>query len=310
MSEKRWTLLLLGDESSSVRQFSVSRRAVKASLAAATLLVVTVLGAAAYLAAEGSVRVRAELLRSENRALTSRLQRIRSRVGELESRIGSLSETSSHLRTLAGLEPVDSEILEVGVGGPGSPAGPEEDPLWSMDREVGETVFAVEYDVGALERRARLLSASLSEATDSLRAHRQLLRSTPSILPAAGLLSSRFSQARYHPIHHRPLPHEGVDISAEKGTPILAAAEGTVTRARWVSGYGKVVEIDHGYDFVTLYGHASELLVREGQEVRRGDVVAQVGGSGIATSPHVHYEVRVGGRPVNPMNYVLDGSVP
>lgn len=309
MSEKRWTLLLLGDEKSSVRQISVSRRTVRASVTGALVLVLTVLGAAVYLAVEGSARLRAESLQKENQVLTSRLQDIQSRVGELETRFGSLSETGSHFRTLAGLEPIDSEILEVGVGGPGA-RSPADDPLWSIDPEAGSMTFAVEYDLGALERRARLLSESLGEATDSLMAHRDLLKSTPSILPTAGVLSSRFSQARYHPIHHRPLPHEGVDISAEKGTPVLAAAKGTVRRARWASGYGEMVEIDHGYGFVTLYGHASKLLVREGQEVERGDVIAQVGRSGIATSPHLHYEVRIDGRPVNPMNHVLDGSIP
>lgn len=309
MSDRRWTLLVVGDEASSLRQVSVSRRTVQALAAGAAVLVVAALGAAAYLAVEGSARVRAEQLEAENRALTSRLEEIQGRVGDLESRLGSLSERGSRFRTLAGLDAIDSEVLEVGVGGPGA-SGPEEDPLWSMDPEAGKTAFAVEYDLGALERRARLLSESLGEATDSLAAHRELLKSTPSILPTAGLLSSRFSQSRYHPIHHRPLPHEGVDISADRGTPVLAAAEGTVIRARWVSGYGQMAEIDHGYGFVTLYGHASKLLVREGQEVKRGDVIAQVGGTGIATSPHLHYEVRVGGRPVNPLNYVLDGSIP
>ncbi|NIP59406.1 MAG: peptidoglycan DD-metalloendopeptidase family protein, partial [Gemmatimonadetes bacterium] len=112
------------------------------------------------------------------------------------------------------------------------------------------------------------------------------------------------------PIHHRPLPHQGVDIAAEKGTPIMAAAKGTVITATWVSGYGQTVEIDHGYGFVTLYGHGSEILVRRGQKVERGDVIARVGDTGITTSPHLHYEIRVGGQPVNPLNYVFAASIP
>jgi murein DD-endopeptidase MepM/ murein hydrolase activator NlpD len=102
----------------------------------------------------------------------------------------------------------------------------------------------------------------------------------------------------------------GVDISAPRGTPILASADGRVVRAAWVVGYGNTVEIDHGFGYMTLYGHASKLLARVGQRVRRGDVIALVGSTGIATSAHLHYEVRVNGRPQNPSNYILPGIVP
>ncbi|MFP3948031.1 MAG: M23 family metallopeptidase, partial [Longimicrobiales bacterium] len=92
--------------------------------------------------------------------------------------------------------------------------------------------------------------------------------------------------------------------------PILAAAKGRVVTARWQSGYGETVEIDHGFGYVTRYGHADKILVQEGQEVERGEVIAQVGETGIATAPNLHYEVLVGGQPMNPMNYVLSGGVP
>lgn len=309
MSDKQWTLLLVSDDEPSLRQYRVSSTALRVGAAAGAALVLLLAAAVIYLLVEGSARLEAERLETENRELAGQLEEVQGRVGVLESRMASLAEKGERVRTMAGLEPIDSEVMEVGVGGPGSDT-PEEHPLWSVDPDIGRTAFAVQYDLSALERRARLLSRSMGEAGDSLRAQRDLLRSTPSILPTAGLLSSRFSRARYHPIHHRPLPHEGIDISADRGTPILAAAEGKVTRARWVSGYGQMVEMDHGYGFVTRYGHASKLLVREGQEVERGDVIARVGETGIATSPHLHYEVRVGGRPVNPMNYVLNGSIP
>jgi murein DD-endopeptidase MepM/ murein hydrolase activator NlpD len=132
----------------------------------------------------------------------------------------------------------------------------------------------------------------------------------PSILPTAGFLSSRFSTSRQHPIHHTPLPHEGIDVAAPQGTPILAAAKGTVVFAGRRAGYGLMVEIDHGFGYVTRYGHASKLLVRPGQKVNRGLVIAQVGSTGYATSPHLHYEIRVGGTPRNPLQYVITGAVP
>jgi murein DD-endopeptidase MepM/ murein hydrolase activator NlpD len=113
-----------------------------------------------------------------------------------------------------------------------------------------------------------------------------------------------------HPIYNRPLPHEGIDIAAPKGTPIYATAEGRVIKAGWIVGYGLTVEIDHGYGYTTLYGHASKILVRRGQTVDRGDVIAQMGSTGIATASNLHYEVRLHGVPQNPMNFVLPDVVP
>lgn len=309
MPSDRWTLLLVRREDEPVRQITLSPRAVRLALAGVGIAILAFVGLSVAVGAGAPAHLEAERLAEENAALTQELQRIRSRVAGLEDRLSDLSDKSSDFRMLAGLDQIDEEVLQVGVGGPGT-ATPEDHRLWSVDSTLSKEAFAVSYDLNALERRARLLSESLDEATDSLKAHHDLLESTPSILPTAGLLSSGFSSSRMHPIHHRPLPHEGIDLSAPPGTPILAAAEGRVTWAGRKAGYGLMVEIDHGYGFVTRYGHSSKLMVREGQSVERGDVIAQVGSTGIATSTHLHYEVRVGGKPVNPMNYVLRGAIP
>jgi hypothetical protein len=309
MTGDRWTFLVVRGETSPVRQYSLAPKSLLwaggAILAAGLMLVVLVLG----LAFDGVTRYEARQLEASNQALTRELARLQDQVGGLEGTLTELATRDAQLRTLAGLDPLDGEVLQVGVGGPGG-LTPESHPLSDVDPELGAQAFAVEYDLKALERRARLLAESMDEAADSLAAHRDLLESTPSILPAAGYLSSRFSRSRNHPIFHQAMPHEGVDVSAPRGTPILAAAKGRIVRSGWVSGYGQMVEIDHGYGFTTLYGHASKLLVRVGQEVRRGDIIAQVGSTGIATSAHLHYEVRLNGRAQNPMNYVLPGVVP
>lgn len=309
MSRKRWTVLLVRDDRDGVRQYSVHPKWVRRAAVAGVVLAVVVVAAAVHLAIGGDAKLRAERMETQNRLLTAELEAMRGQVEQLESRVATLSEKSSRFRTLVGLEPIPTEVLEVGIGGPGT-ATPGANPLGETDEELGEAAFAVGYDLDALDRRARLLSESLGEATDSLMSHQDLLESTPSILPTAGQLSSHFSRSRYHPIHHRPMPHEGVDIAAEAGTPILAAAKGRVVEAEWKSGHGLMVEIDHGYGFRTRYGHASELLVQEGQEVQRGDVIAQVGGTGLATAPNLHYEVLVDGRPTDPLNYVISDALP
>ena len=309
MTEKKWTFLLLGDDQQGIRQITVSPRVIRMALGGVSLFTLVFVALAALLAFNGAAFVQAQHLAAENDVLSQELDNFRLEVNNLESTLAKLSEEDSRVRLLAGLDAKDEEILEVGIGGPGM-ALPESHPLWSWDSVMSKAAFAVEYDLNALERRARLLSESLAEASDSLMAHNELLQSTPSILPAAGVLSSRFSASRFHPIHHEALPHEGIDISAPFGTPILAAAKGVVTFAGWMAGLGNTVEIDHGFGYVTRYGHASKLLVREGQEVSRGDVIAQVGSTGISTSSHLHYEVRVGGKAVNPLNYVIGTVLP
>ena len=310
MSQKNdLTLLLLGENQEGIRQFTVSPRVVRwiaGGFGAFSLFVLVVAG---FLLFSGGAFVRANSLARENALLSSELRQFRSRVDGLEETIAHLGEQDSRFRRLAGLDAMDEEILEVGVGGPGS-GTPEGRPLWALDSALSNEAFTVQYDLSALERRARLLTASLSEASDSLSSYEDVLAATPSIWPTAGVLSSRFTTSRVHPIYHRALPHEGVDISASRGTPILASANGTVTFAGWKSGLGNTVEIDHGYGYVTLYGHASKLLVRRGQKVERGQVIANVGSTGISTSPHLHYEVHVGGVAVNPMNYVIQRVLP
>lgn len=309
MTEKRWTLLVVGDEHTPVRQYSLSLRGLRILLGVAGLGVVVLAALALFVALDGASRLQTHRLQASNEALTQELVAFQDRVEGLEDRLARIQDQDARFRTLAGLDPIDPEIMEVGVGGPGL-GDPESHPLREVNPEASEAAFALSWDLEALERRARLLSASLDEAHDSLQAHHDLLESTPSILPTTGWLSSRFSQSRMHPVHNRPLPHEGVDISAKKGTPIFAAAKGRVTRAGWVAGYGLTVEIDHGYGYTTLYGHASKLLVRRGEQVARGEVIAQVGSTGITTAPNLHYEVRINDQPQNPANFILPDVVP
>jgi murein DD-endopeptidase MepM/ murein hydrolase activator NlpD len=132
-----------------------------------------------------------------------------------------------------------------------------------------------------------------SHFTDAPIWHGQLIR------PVAGRITSGFGN-RYHPILHQYRMHTGVDIGAPQGTPIHAAGAGTVILASYVRGYGNCIIIDHGDGLTTLYGHCSALAVSEGETVSQGQVIAYVGMTGLATGPHLHFEVRRNGVPVPP----------
>ena len=119
-------------------------------------------------------------------------------------------------------------------------------------------------------------------------------------MPAQGPITSYFGY-RYHPILHFTRFHAGVDIGAPWGSPIVAAGDGRVVGAGWGGGYGREVEIAHGDGLVSLYGHMSQIIAQPGSFVRRGELIGYVGSSGLSTGPHLHFEVRQGGTPVNPL---------
>ena len=124
--------------------------------------------------------------------------------------------------------------------------------------------------------------------------------------PVRGAVSSGYG-LRSDPFTGGSSTHEGIDISTSRGEPVLATADGTVLLSGWAGEYGRAIEIVHNDRYVTLYGHLQETLVEQGQVIRRGDRVGLVGSTGRSTAPHLHYEVRVDGRPVNPLEYILEG---
>jgi murein DD-endopeptidase MepM/ murein hydrolase activator NlpD len=144
-------------------------------------------------------------------------------------------------------------------------------------------------------------SAQFGALADSLAHDVEQLARIPLILPTVGRVSSQFALRRYHPIFHITRPHEGVDIAAPMGTPVIAPAAGIVVTTTTRTGYGLFLEVDHGRGIVTRYGHLSRVLVHVGQAVTRGQLLANVGSSGISTGPHLHYEIRVAGEVVDPL---------
>lgn len=151
--------------------------------------------------------------------------------------------------------------------------------------------------VGPAVPRHRQVAGQTRSAAPSADDMRALQASGGFVWPARGVITSRFGwRYRRH--------HNGIDIASPRGTPIYAARDGVVEFAGWRGGYGRVVYIDHGAGIVTVYGHASALLVRTGEHVKRGQLIARVGCTGVCTGSHLHFEVRVAGRAVNPLGYL------
>src|SRR5690554_6098044 len=178
-----------------------------------------------------------------------------------------------------------------------------EERLNNTNKLIAEIREILNSNLEFVEKELEKSEERLEKLYADLKAFNKELDYTPTIWPVYGRITSGFGY-RIHPISRKHDFHRGIDISARKGTPIRAAAGGRVVRANFYGGYGWTVIIDHGYGYRTLYAHNRNLVVRQGQYVSKGQVVAYSGDSGNTTGPHLHYEVHVNGKPVNPTTYL------
>lgn len=284
-ADRRWTIMLVPNGCEAARTITISSRAIKraARLTGGAAFLVAVLVGAAF--------TRSSISAGQPKAPSHAFQ---VRLDGLLDTIETIAHRDEQIRLLAGL-PEDSVAALL-----------TEHPT---DSSVIQRQGVADHpSLDILIRRANSLAASFAEVSDTLSQHAERLSHIPSIMPTAGWLSSAFSRSRFHPILHIRRPHEGIDVSAPMGAPIVAPAAGTVTMVTVQTGYGNVLEIDHGGGIVTKYAHCSRIVVRVGQHVKRGQVIANVGNTGLSTGPHLHYEIHVQGKVVDPLTYVLPGG--
>ncbi|MGH7528612.1 MAG: M23 family metallopeptidase [Gemmatimonadales bacterium] len=305
MAKRRWTVVFVPHGSEPSQIVEVSYRALKVAAAGIATAVVAAALVGYFTVSRTADLSRSAQLQKENATLTEEIGELQGRLSTLADTILRIAQRDARIRVMANLEPIDPQVQAAGIGGP-TVAGAA---LGSGGSSAVLRSQEIRVDLNALIRRANLLATSFQEAADSLAVHSARLAATPSIMPTQGWLSSAFSSMRSHPILHVARPHEGIDVTAPMGSPIEAPAAGVVADAGWESGYGNTVTLDHGFGIVTKFAHASKVLVRTGQRVSRGQRIALVGNTGLATAPHLHYEVHVNGRPVNPLRYVLPDHV-
>lgn len=227
-------------------------------------------------------------LRIESSDQRQDLQRLVLDLERLQQELGFLAMTEARIRQLANLED-GGRLTPVAMGGQ-----PDVENI-SLS-EIQQQINALQIDI-ALRRQAQ------QDVRNLLNDQISISRSTPKGWPARGWLSSYYGK-RKSPFSGRTVMHEGLDIAANTGTPVLATADGIVARVEYSPTYGNAVVIDHGYGYQTLYAHNSRNLVKVGQRVKRGERIAQVGNTGVSTGPHLHYEVHLNGVPINPRSFL------
>lgn len=308
MDRRHWTLLLIPPKNGTTREFALPGWSFRAAAWAAAFVVLLVAGAVTVLFTPWGTPG-ARIVAKQNASLQAEIAAIEDRFRVLEDTLLLIAKREEQLRMLAGL-PVEASsirdsaapvaaISAASVADAGNAVGVRRRPF------LGRLGWSARPDVDGLIARASNLARSFSVVSDTLQRNYDRFASTPSILPTAGWLSSQFTASRFHPILHENRPHEGIDVTAPTGTPIVAPAAGTVVFAGSDKGYGLSVEIDHGNGIRTRFAHCSRIAVRSGQQVTRNQLIAAVGMTGLATAPHLHYEIHVNGKPVDPLTYVL-----
>lgn len=328
-SKKTYTILLFSNSADAPKKFVVPSSLVYCVGIIGAILIVfgtSVLVDYTQLLFEKN---QAHWLRTENRFLKEQFKEIEGQLVALENSLERVDSFSRKLRLITNIGAPDRE-LELSV--PINPIGTEDmktvQGRWPanigpiegfFDKQEyksppsnGELSVAMKSDYSQIAvRMENVIKGTDLKEKDVLQLWKELsdkndiLLSTPSIRPALGWITSNFG-TRSSPFSGDTSLHKGLDIAADNGTPIRAPASGVVSFVGFDEGYGKSVSIDHGHGIVTRFAHCSQLYTKIGQRVRRGDVLAAVGNTGRSTGPHLHYEVRLNGVPVNPEKYILE----
>jgi murein DD-endopeptidase MepM/ murein hydrolase activator NlpD len=250
------------------------------------------------------------ILKNEVKELVFYYENLTKEVEKLQTQLASMEHRDDNIyRVVLGAEPIDKSIREAGVGGLDRYGD-----IKNKNVIHGSVIIKLSEVVDNLRRKIYIESKSQDDVVELAERKEKLFAAIPAIQPVANkqliALASGFGM-RVHPIYKVKKMHTGIDFAATIGTPIYATADGTIDLLNVsFSGYGKMIEIDHGFGYRTRYAHMHGFAVRLGQKIKRGDLIGYVGDTGLSTAPHLHYEVFVNGVHANPVHYFFNDLNP
>ena len=308
MMARNFKIVYLPENSSRIKEFNFSRvKLFLLSLIISSLLVLMTIYSVNFLT-NGLYNFKLRRLQKDKMVLKSQLEYVQSMVGNLKEEVRVLIERDDEIRIFADLPQYDEDVREVGVGG-GVVSKPSLSSFYSDEEEISSSMLD---GLSKLERQIEFESESYQEIHEKIKLNKEMVSYWPSIRPVkGGRISERFGN-RTHPISGLRDNHLGIDISVPLGTPIMATADGIVEVSRRNASYGNYIRIDHLSDkfgYKTAYGHLNKILVKRGQTVKKGDIIGEVGKTGMSTASHLHYEVWYNGEFVNPISYYYDPSI-
>ena len=245
-------------------------------------------------------------LTRENKKLLTAFASINSELEKLENKMHQLEQADDSIyRSLLGGSPLPQSIRKAGIGGHMA--------KYNEQKNYNILVKEAAEKIDILQSRTRVQSKSYDYLLNKTKQNKERLVHLPAIIPVKtkyeDCIGSGFGM-RKHPILNITRLHKGIDFHATEGTPIYASANGKIKDAKFSTTFGNVVEIDHGFGFVTLYAHLSKFEIKPGQIVKRGDLIGYVGNTGLSSCPHLHYEVHKNGKEIDPINYFFNDLSP
>lgn len=248
------------------------------------------------------------MLKRENEQYAMQLDLLNKRVDKLSKVLEDIENRDDNIyRTIFEAEPIPSEVRKAGIGGADRY---ENLKGYNNSQAIIETAKKID----KLSRELYVQSTSFDEVYRLAKNKEKMLASIPAIQPISNKSLKRIASGfgyRIHPIYKTWRMHTGIDFTAPIGTPIYATGDGVVERLKnKMTGYGKVVIINHGFGYESLYAHMSKIIVKPGEKVKRGQIIGYVGNTGRSTGPHVHYEIRKNGKPINPVHFFYQDLTP
>jgi len=324
--------MVIPDRKSKVRKIVIAASYLKLLICLSAVVAILIAAVFVDYGSLLSQSIENKRLHTENAELRQQFQVVEEKLNSVEATLDRIKTFSTKLKLITAVNDPDRALnLAMGPVSKTEKAVEElkesveqrapasrilDEPLFKpkslQELTAGELAREEDHDYAKLSVRldqvakvTQLREQGVMELWEFLQDRSALLSATPSMKPAAGWYTSTFGY-RVSPYTDKPMMHEGLDIAASPGTPVYAPADGVVSFSGYDAGYGKLIVIDHGYGVETRYGHNSELHVKVGQKVRRGERIAAVGNTGRSTGPHLHYEIRVNGEPTDPVKYILE----
>jgi murein DD-endopeptidase MepM/ murein hydrolase activator NlpD len=302
-----YTIMILPNPASKTYRFSISKKALKIVVGSTSLLTVLILVFLVQYALMMGKMMELNSLRQETKAQKVQIQTFAQNIEGIKQQMTRLREFDAKLRMITDIGLPKERTQLLGMGGTQEPVledylntpTPEESDL------RGGLLHGIERDLSYLQNEAAQQEVSFQELASAVKNKQSMWASTPSVWPVRGWLTSGFGN-RISPFTGGVMQHNGIDIATRMDTPVMAPAAGIVSYVGYHNGLGKMLKINHGYGIQTIYGHLSKFNTQSGHRIKRGEVIAYVGNTGLSTGPHLHYEVVVNNIPVNPMKYILN----
>jgi len=294
MGKKFYTIMIVPHAAAKFRRIKVSKNFLVAAGSFLGVLIVAGLLFPHFALRASQLRSALDKASAENAELKKVNAKFDDSLADLRSRLAEFENKATKLAMMVGVEDINNQQLA---------AGGSSFDLKGLSPKASESI--IEGEINTLKERSGLLQDNFRILDMAFQKQSLLLASTPSVYPVRGLLGNGFGWRR-DPFTGMRDFHQGLDLVAPLGTRVVSPADGIVTRVGPSGGFGNSVFISHGYGIMTRYGHLSAYNVKVGQRVKRNDPIGSVGTTGRSTGPHLHYEVLVHQRSVDPIKYILE----